>query len=133
MCAESDGRRTFWRNKGRKYDNVSGRVLGCKLDSSGSGWESVAGFVKHSNAHCYNRVTYKCMQILQKSLIPCWLDRVLHKWFIAVHSRGKAMTGPMIIAEAESFDDEMKIIDKCTFFNGWLWRSKIYLQEIRWV
>lgn len=37
LTAKSDGRRTLWRNKCRQYDNVSGRVLGCKLDLSGSG------------------------------------------------------------------------------------------------
>ena len=37
LTAKSDGRRTLWRNKCRQYDNVSGRVLGCKLDSCGSG------------------------------------------------------------------------------------------------
>jgi hypothetical protein len=48
------------------------------------------------------------------------LDEVLHKWFTAVHSKGKAMTGHIIIEEAESFYDEMKITDKCTFYKGWL-------------
>jgi len=60
------------------------------------------------------------MLILQKSLILCWLDRVLHLWFTAVHSEGKIVTGPMITEEAESFYDEMKITDKYTFYKGWL-------------
>jgi hypothetical protein len=60
----------------------------------------VAGSVKHSNVQCYSRVPLMCMLILQKSLIFCWLDKVLHKWFTAVHSKGKAVTGPTIIEEA---------------------------------
>ena len=31
------------------------------------------------------------------------LDRQLCKWFIAMHSEGKPMTGPMIIEKAKSF------------------------------
>jgi len=58
--------------------------------------------------------------MLQKSPIFFWLDKVLHKWFTAVRSKGKAMTGPTIIEEAESFYDELKITDKCTCYNGWL-------------
>jgi hypothetical protein len=42
------------------------------------------------------------------------LDKVLYKWFTAMHSKGKPMIGPMIIEKAKSFYDEMKIADKCT-------------------
>jgi hypothetical protein len=48
------------------------------------------------------------------------LDKVLCKWFTAQHSKGKAITRPMIIEEAEFFYDEMKITDKCTFCNDQL-------------
>ena len=41
------------------------------------------------------------------------LDKVLYKWFTAVHSEGKPMTGPMIVEKAKSFYDCMKITDKC--------------------
>jgi len=41
------------------------------------------------------------------------LNSVLYKWFTAMCSEAKPMTGPMIIEEAKSFYDEMKIIDKC--------------------
>jgi hypothetical protein len=43
------------------------------------------------------------------------LDRVLYKWFTAMCSEGKPMTGHMIIEKAESFYDEMKITDKFAF------------------
>jgi len=46
------------------------------------------------------------------------LDRVLYVWFIAVCSRGKPMTGPVVIKKAKSFYEEMEITDKCTFPNG---------------
>jgi hypothetical protein len=34
------------------------------------------------------------------------LDKVLYKWFRAVHSNGKCLTGPMIIEKAKCFCDE---------------------------
>ena len=46
--------------------------------------------------------------------------KVLCKWFTAVQSEGRPMPGPMVIEKAESFYDEMKITDKCTFCEGWL-------------
>jgi hypothetical protein len=35
-------------------------------------------------------------------------------------SEGKPMTALTIIDKADSFYDEMKITDKCTFSEGWL-------------
>jgi hypothetical protein len=43
------------------------------------------------------------------------LDKVLYKWFIAMHSEGKPVTGPMIIEKANSFYDQIKITEKCMF------------------
>jgi hypothetical protein len=37
------------------------------------------------------------------------LVKVLYRWFTAVPSKGKAVTGPMVIERVESFYDEMKI------------------------
>jgi hypothetical protein len=34
------------------------------------------------------------------------------------------MTGPMTIEKAKSFYDEIKITDKCIFFDGWLQSNK---------
>jgi hypothetical protein len=50
-----------------------------------------------------------------KELKLAQLDIVLCKWFTAMHSEGKPMTGPMIIEKAKSFYSEIKITDKCTF------------------
>jgi hypothetical protein len=36
-------------------------------------------------------------------------------WFIAMHSKGKSMTGPVIIEKAKYLYDEMKITDRCRF------------------
>ena len=47
-------------------------------------------------------------------------DKVLYKWFTAMHSEGKPVTGPMIIEKAKSFYDEMTITYKCTFSEGCL-------------
>jgi hypothetical protein len=48
------------------------------------------------------------------------LDKVLYKWFTAMHSEGKLMTGPMIIEKATYFYDYVKITGKCTctFYEG---------------
>ena len=46
------------------------------------------------------------------------LDRVLYEWFIAVCSKGKLVTGPMIIKKTKSFNEEMEIIDRCTSPKG---------------
>jgi hypothetical protein len=49
---------------------------------------------------------------------------MLYKWFASMCSEGKPMTGPMIIEKAEHFYDEMEIIDKCVFSEGWLQNFK---------
>ena len=41
------------------------------------------------------------------------LDKVLCKWFTAVHSEANPMTGPMIIEKAKFFNDCVKITGKC--------------------
>jgi hypothetical protein len=48
------------------------------------------------------------------------LDKVLHRWFTAMHSEGKPVTGPMIVEKAKCFYDEMKITGKCVFSEGCL-------------
>jgi hypothetical protein len=40
--------------------------------------------------------------------------------FAAIHSEGKTVTGPVTVQKTKSFYDEMKITDKCTFYEGWL-------------
>lgn len=48
------------------------------------------------------------------------MAKVLHTWFTAICSQTKTVTGSMIIDKAMSFYDEMTIIDKYTFYEGWL-------------
>jgi hypothetical protein len=48
------------------------------------------------------------------------MDKVLCKWFRAMFSQGKPMSGLMIIEKVKSFYDEMKIADKYTLLEGWL-------------
>jgi len=47
------------------------------------------------------------------------LDKA-HKWFTEVCAEGKPMTGLMITEKSKSFCDEMKVIEKCIFSEGWL-------------
>ena len=37
---------------------------------------------------------------------------------MAVHSEGKPVTGSVMIDKPKSFQDEIKITDKCTFSEG---------------
>jgi len=46
------------------------------------------------------------------------VKNVVYKWFTAMNSKGKPMTGPTISEKAKSFDDEIKINDKCAFCKG---------------
>jgi hypothetical protein len=46
------------------------------------------------------------------------LDKVLYKWFTALRSEGKPMTGLVIIEKPKYFSDEIKISDKRTFSDG---------------
>lgn len=48
------------------------------------------------------------------------LEKVLWKWFTAMCSEEKLVTGPMIIQKVKTFYDELKITDKFTFYEGWL-------------
>lgn len=43
------------------------------------------------------------------------LYKMLYKWPTAMHSEGKPMAGHMVIEKDESFHDEVKMSDKCTF------------------
>jgi hypothetical protein len=49
------------------------------------------------------------------------LDKVLYKWFTAMHSEGKPITGLVVFEKGKSLHDEIKIPDKYTFSDGWLW------------
>jgi hypothetical protein len=40
--------------------------------------------------------------------------------FTVIRSEGNPVSGLMIIEKSRSFCDEMKVIDKCTFLEGWL-------------
>jgi len=51
-------------------------------------------------------------------LINPQLDKVLCKWFIALHSNGKPVTGLSITEKAKPVCNEMKISEKCTFSDG---------------
>jgi hypothetical protein len=41
------------------------------------------------------------------------LDKVLNKWFTAMHSEGNPKTGSMIVEKAKFFNDCVKITGKC--------------------
>jgi hypothetical protein len=55
-----------------------------------------------------------------KQPILAQLVKVLYQWFTAVPSKGKPMTGPILIEKVMPFYDKMKITDKCSFSDGWL-------------
>ena len=57
-------------------------------------------------------------------LIHLQLDKVLCKWFIALHSNVKPVTGPSITEKTKPVCNEMKITDKCTLSEGWLHNKK---------
>jgi hypothetical protein len=46
------------------------------------------------------------------------LDKVLYKWFTAMCSEGKPVTGPKVTEKAKSFYDEIKITERYTFCEG---------------
>ena len=46
------------------------------------------------------------------------VDKMLYKWFTAVHSKGKHITRLKIIERAHYFYDVMKVTDQCTFSDG---------------
>jgi hypothetical protein len=46
------------------------------------------------------------------------LNKVLYQCYITMHSKGKPMTGPVIIEKATSFNGEMKITVGCTYCLG---------------
>ena len=52
------------------------------------------------------------------------LDKVLCKWFTAMHSEGQPMIWPMITEKANTFYDEIQITDKCTFSKVWMQNFK---------
>jgi hypothetical protein len=47
----------------------------------------------------------------------------VYKWFTALHSNLKPVTGLSITEKTKPVCNEMKITDNCTFSEGWL-RSK---------
>lgn len=51
---------------------------------------------------------------------PAHLDKVLYKWFIAMHSEGQPMIGPLIPEKAKPFYDEIQVTEKCTFSKNWM-------------
>jgi hypothetical protein len=44
--------------------------------------------------------------------------KVLRKWFTAIYSRERPVTGRVVIEKVKSFYDEVKVTDKCTFSEG---------------
>ena len=46
------------------------------------------------------------------------LDTVFHKGLLAMHSKGKFITGPMKNENTKPHHDEIKITDECTFSEG---------------
>jgi hypothetical protein len=56
-------------------------------------------------------------------IYPQW-DKVLCKWFTALHSNRKPVTGLSKTEKAKPVCNEMKITEKCTFSDGWLCSKK---------
>jgi len=54
-------------------------------------------------------------------------NKVLYKVFRVMHSERKPITEPMIIKKVQSFCDEMKVNDRCTF----LWLQNINTSTCR--
>ncbi|GBO21549.1 Jerky [Araneus ventricosus] len=49
------------------------------------------------------------------------LDSVLFKWFSAVRSKGKPVTGPMIVEKAKKFGQDLGVAEsECNYSDGWL-------------
>lgn len=49
------------------------------------------------------------------------LDSVLYKWFSAVRSEGKPVTGPMVIEKAKKLGQDLGVAEsECNFSDGWL-------------
>jgi hypothetical protein len=46
------------------------------------------------------------------------LDKVLHKWFLTMHSKEKFINGSTKNENTKPLHDEMKITDECTFPEG---------------
>jgi len=51
-------------------------------------------------------------------------NKVLYKWFRVMRSEGKPIIEPVIIKKVQSFCDEMKVTDRCTFLESWLQNLK---------
>jgi len=51
-------------------------------------------------------------------------NKVLYKRFKITHSEGKPIIEHMIIKRVQSFCNEMKVTDRCTFLEGWLQNLK---------
>jgi len=47
-------------------------------------------------------------------------NKVLYKQFRVMHSEGKPIIGPTVIKKVQSFCNERKVTDRCTFLEGWL-------------
>jgi len=45
---------------------------------------------------------------------------MLCKWFTAVHSKAKPVTGPIVVEKPKSSSDGMNITAKCTMSESWL-------------
>jgi hypothetical protein len=48
------------------------------------------------------------------------MNKVLYKRFRVTNSEGKTIIEPVIIKKVQSFCNEMKVTDRCTFLEGWL-------------
>jgi hypothetical protein len=59
----------------------------------------------------FNQQTLKAPKLVQ-------VNKMLYKWFTAVHSKGKNITWLKIIERVHSFYDVMKLTDQCTFSDG---------------
>jgi hypothetical protein len=51
-------------------------------------------------------------------------NEVLYKRFTVTRSEGKPIIKPVIIKTVQSFCDEMKVNERCTFLESWLQNLK---------
>jgi hypothetical protein len=94
-----------------------------KLESAENQREVMVSYnIGLSAIYDIRRVRTSCYHLWQQTLKEpksALLDKA-YKWFTTTCSKGKPVTGPVVIEKAKCSYDEMKITDKCTSSYGWL-------------
>jgi len=52
------------------------------------------------------------------------MNKVFYKLFSVTNSEGNPIIEPVIIKKVQSFCNEIKVTDRCTFLEGWLQNLK---------